>query len=174
MARLPFAVGGHRISFLIRKTEAFVDSYPSLWALRLLWLCAAIPCASLSIFGIFVAGAAVVSNAFASENIPWGWIFSFVSLGLAGLAGIVGAVIRLSNRAAELAIQNSRRRTAKVCLSAGLASATVPLVIAVESPGGYGFLLFVPFLLGITLFAATIGIQPVNSGDASAALRNYE
>lgn len=86
---------------------------------------------------------------------------------MAGIAGILGAAIRLLNRAEALAEQTLRRITAKVFLSVGLVSAIFLLTPMGDSFFGiYSLLLPIPFLFGILLFAATIGIKPLAQSSA--------
>ena len=159
---------GPDISNFLRKAETFVDLVSCRWILRGIWLVAAIPCFCLSLLGIAFGGNIVLSSSIFSN----GWLGAFACLliGVAGIAGIVGAAIRLSNIAESLAEHALRRITAKACLSVGLIASVVLLAAMAE--------LIAPFfslapavdwskgIFVVLLFAATIGIMPL--ADSSA------
>ena len=95
-----------------------------------------------------------------------------VVIGLAGLAGIVGATIRLSNIASDLAAKRVRRKVAECFLFAGLLSSL--LLVAAAYTGSLTrlevVLLLIPFCLGAILFAGTIRIAPSESAENEARI----
>jgi len=156
---------GPYISKFLRNAETFVDLIEVLWILRGLWLVAAIPCFGISLLGIAFGGNIVLGSSIFAN----GWLGGFACflIGAAGIAGILGAAIRLSNSAEALAEQTLRRITAKVCLSVGLVASIFLLAPMVDSLTGIYSLLFpFPFLFGMVLFAATIGIKPLAESSA--------
>lgn len=144
------------MSALTTKVERAIDT-PIVGvrlALWLVWLVAAIPCFLLSFSGIVYGGYMLFRVD--DFGIAISALATF-AMGMCGIFGILGAAIRLANRATLLANENLRRRTAKTGLFAGVFVSLFPLKAAL-SGSPWNLLLVTPFCIGVTILIGTISI----------------
>jgi O-antigen/teichoic acid export membrane protein len=80
-----------------------------------------------------------------------------LAMGICGILGILGAAIRLANRAASLAHEKLRRRMAKTGLFAGVFVSLFPLKAAL-SGSPWDLLAATPFCIGVMVLIGTISI----------------